>query len=374
MDRCYDAARRFHRDRDTFESMNRHAPSSTGVSYGLKNASGKIDGLLSAGTYKLCFEGLMEAAFASVSAYAAGIDVTAAATSPHFVDASGGFLTAGLKVGDVVRWTGFSPTTNNSKNFWITALTATNMTGVFLDGTAVVADAAGDSVTVTVVGKKSKPPLTGHTNNYYTFEEWYADLVRSEVFGDCKVSQIAVDLPATGNASISIDLVGLSRSATGAQVLTSPAAETITGIMSSVNGKLYLNGAALTNVSGVQITISNSAASAGAVIGSNSAPDVSTGRIKVSGQFTALFDGVTAQALFDAETAIALATVVTADETPTSDFVGFTLGKIKLTGDAPDDGEKSIMRTYPFTAEINRAGGATLAYDDTIITVQDSAA
>jgi hypothetical protein len=48
------------------------------------------------------------------------------------------------------------------------------------------------------------------------------------------------------------------------------------------------------------------------------------------------------------------------------------MGRIKITGDAPDDGEKNIMRTYPFTAEINGSGGAALAWDQTIITVQDS--
>ena len=52
----------------------------------------------------------------------------------------------------------------------------------------------------------------------------------------------------------------------------------------------------------------------------------------------------------------------------------FTMGRIKLTGDAPDDGEKSILRTYPFTAELNSAGGAALAWDQTIITIQDSQA
>ena len=361
--------------RDMFESdeiVSHHQ--STGTSYGLKNATGKIDGLLSAGTYKLLFAALLEKDFTATSAYAAGIDVTASASSPHFVDASGGFLTAGLKVGDVVRWTGFSPTTNNSNNFWITALTATNMTGVFLNGNAVSADAAGDSVTCTVVGKKSLSPLTGHTSDYFSVEEWYADLARSELFGDLKVSQIAVGLPATGNATAGIDLVGLNRALASAQVLTTPTAETTTGIMTSVNGVLYVNGAAVTNVTGIDFTISNSAASVGAVVGSNSAPDISTGRIKVSGTFTALFDAVTFQTLYDAETAVSLAVVLTADETATSDFMAFTLGKIKITGDSPDDGEKGIIRSYPFTAEINRAGGAALAWDDTIITVQDSAA
>jgi hypothetical protein len=54
----------------------------------------------------------------------------------------------------------------------------------------------------------------------------------------------------------------------------------------------------------------------------------------------------------------------------------FTMGRIKITGDAPDDGEKTIVRTYPFTAQFNAGGRRAdgVAWDATILTVQDSAA
>jgi hypothetical protein len=44
----------------------------------------------------------------------------------------------------------------------------------------------GDTVTGTVVGKKTLAPMTGHTNDYFTFEEWYPDISQSEQFVDCK--------------------------------------------------------------------------------------------------------------------------------------------------------------------------------------------
>jgi hypothetical protein len=347
---------------------------STGASYGLQKPSGKIDGLLSSGTYQLPFEGLLEKLFVVTAPYAAGTDVTATVGAPHFVDASGGFLTAGLKVGDVGRWTGFTAggAVNNARNFWITALTATQMTGVFLDGTAVGAKTAGDSVTFTVVGKKCIVPLTAHTTEYFTFEEFYADVVKSELFSDARVGQIALSLPASGNAGISIDVVPLRRTLGVAQAQTSPAAETTTSPLAAINGVIYANGAQVSVVTGAKITIANGAQGDGAVIGSNFSPDVATGRIKVSGEITALFDSTTLQTLFDAETKISLALAIAADTTPTSHFMTFTLGKIALTGDAPDDGEKGIVRTYPFTAELNADGGAALAFDRTIISVQDS--
>jgi len=47
---------------------------------------------------------------------------------------------------------------------------------------------------------------------------------------------------------------------------------------------------------------------------------------------------------------------------------------VSITSEQPDDGEKVISRTFNFVAEINGSGGAALAFDNTILQVQDSAA
>lgn len=367
----------FTASRDMFENdeIVSHQQS-TGVAYGLKKVEGQIESLLSAGTFKDLIAAGLRKAFATTAAYVGGTDVTATVTAPQFVDAGGGYLTAGLKVGDVGRWTGFTAggVGNNARNFLITALTTNNMSGIFLDGLPAAAKTSGDSVTFTVVGKKSLVPLTGHTDVFFTFEEWYSDLARSERFDDCKIGSISLNLPATGNASISFGIVGLARTLDASQSFTSPTAETVTAVMSALNGSILVQGAKVTNITGAQITIDGGMKAVGAVLGSNVSPDMDRGRIKVSGSFTALFDAITLQSLYDAETPISLVVVVSTDPSATADFMTFTMGRIKLTGDAPDDGEKSILRTYPFTAELNSAGGAALAWDQTIITIQDSQA
>lgn len=229
-------------------------------------------------------------------------------------------------------------------------------------------------MTFTVVGKKTLTPLTGHTDVFFTFEEWYSDLTRSERFDDCKINQIAFNLPATGNATCSFDIIGLSRTLAGAQSFTAPATETTTGVMSALNGAVYVNATKVGNITGAQLTLECGIKPVGAILGSNVSPDMDRGRIRVSGTFTGLFDSHTIQALYDAETPTSLIVVVSTDPSATADFVTFTMGRIKLTGDAPDDGEKSILRTYPFTAELNSTGGAALAWDQTILTIQDSQA
>jgi hypothetical protein len=370
----------FNATRDTTENdeITSHRMS-TGLTYGQKKSSGKLDGNLSSGTYSKLMAGALMADFAAVTPYAAGTDVVAAVTTGNagtFTDASAGYLTAGLKVGMVGRWTGWS-SANNARNFWITSLTAGVMTGLMLDGSPVVADAGGvsDDVTFTVVGKVSKVPLTGHTNDFFTFEEWYSDISKSEVFPDCKVNQVQISLPAAGPASAAFDIVGLGTRTLGtAQSFTSPTAETTTDVVQALHGAIYANGAFVDHVTSCTVTLDRGITPIGASIGSNVSPDVNQGKIKVSGTFSAMFDNATLSALFDAETKVSLAVVSTASGAATADFVGITMGKVAFTGDAPDDGEKVITRTYPFTAEINGAGGTALAFDKTIVMIQDSQA
>jgi hypothetical protein len=77
---------------------------------------------------------------------------------------------------------------------------------------------------------------------------------------------------------------------------------------------------------------------------------------------------------FDAATNIGIIIVAADNSTPTSDFISFSMSRVKLSSDAKDDGEKGIIGTYSFTAELNGSGGALLADDQTILTVQDSQA
>lgn len=369
--------------KDTYESSEIVShQQSTGSRHGVQATNGKIAGLISAGTYKLLWAASCRKDFVAGVNSTALVNVTAATTggaTGTYTRAAGSYLTDGFKIGDVIRWVGWTTTgvPNNSRNFFITALTATVMTGRHIDGppaTAVGAKAAGDSVTATVVGKKTLAPLTAHTDDFFTVEEWYPDIVQSELFTDSKVAQFAVDIPGSGNSKVTFDFVGLGRTLAGAQSYAAPAAETQTGIMSSINGCLLVNGVVQSLVTGVQFQAVQGLTPDGPVVGSNFSPDISRGRIRVTGQFTAFFTDSSLQALFANETVLGLSVVLSADSTATSDIVGFTFSRIKLGGDTPDDGEKGIMRTFTFVAEINTAGGAAIANDNTIMSIQDSQA
>jgi hypothetical protein len=376
------AARRtssiFKADRDTFASNEivSHRQS-TGVAYGLKKAAGKIDGLLSAGTWSDFFASLSMRDFAAVTPAAAPAATTVALVSGSaytITRGAGSWLTDGLKVGNVVRITGSGiAAANVGKNLAIIALTATVCTVSVLNYTTLTPEGPIATYVLTVVGKTTYAPTTGQTKDYYSVEEWYSDLTKSELFTDCRVAQMAVNMPATGNATVSTDLVGLNRALATSQVLTTPTLTT-TSFMTSDNGAIFIGGSVSAFATGCTINMSNAAENAGAVIGSNMGQDVTAGKLMVSGTITAQFSDTVLQALYNAEAVTTLNVIVTADETATADFVSFMLSRIKLTGDAPDDSEKVIIRTYPFTAEINMLGGAGTCYDQTIISINDSAA
>lgn len=348
---------------------------STGVTYGLQKAGGKIDGLLSPATYKDLFAAALRKAFTATAAMT-GLSLTIAGAGPYTLTrGSGSYLTDGLKVGDVVRLSvGSLNAANINKNLLVTAVVALVATVVPVNGVAMFAEGPIATTTMTVVGKKALVPLTGHTDDFFTFEEWYADLTRSEIFTDAKVAKVQVDLPSTGNATASFEVVALDRVIAGAQSFTTPATETTTAVLSALSGIIYVNGSKVSNITGAQLTIDCGVKPVSAVLGSNFSPDMDRGRIQVSGSFSALFDSATLSSLFDTESVTSIVLVIASDPSATADFITFTMGRVKLTGDAPDDGEKSIVRTYPFTAELNSAGGAALNWDQTIITIQDSQA
>lgn len=363
--------------RDTYESNEIVShQQSTGAIAGIGKTSGKLDGLLSCTTYSEQFGSLLRKDFAATTAIT-GLVLTIAGSGLAWTvtRSTGDFLTGGIKAGDVVRLSaGTLNAANLLKNMLVISLTATVLTVRPLNGVAMSADSSVTGCTVTVIGKKGWVPTTGHTNDFYTVEEWFSDVPRSEVFTDVKIAKADVTIPATGNATVSFDCPGLGRVRSGSQSITSPAAETTTNPLAAVNGLCIVNGVA-TAITGAQLMIDGSITPGEPEVGSNTISDHNRGRVSVSGSFTAKFSSATLGDLFDAQTVVKLFLVASDGTSGTAEFITFVMSAVKLFGDAIDDGEaKELIRTYPFTAQLNGSGGASLADHQTIISIQDSAA
>lgn len=363
----------FNLTRETYENdeIVSHQQS-TGATAGLRRAAGRLDGLLSPKTYADFIAAALRKDFVATTPITA-LSVTIAGSGPTYtITRSSGWWTDGVKIGDVIRLSvGTLNAANIAKNLLIVNLTQTVATVIPLNGVALVAEGPITGTTVTVIGKKAWAPISGHSDDWFSFEQWYSDLTKSELFTDVKTGAINIGLPATGNATISIDFTALNRTLGASQVLTTPTAETTTPVVTAVTGAVSI-GSSVTLITGAQLTINGGINAGEAEVGSNVASDVQRGRISVSGSFTAKFRATDLQQIYEDQSSTYLVLALPADNTATSSFVTLVTPKIKLFSDDADDGEKEIIRTYNFTAEIQGAGGAALAHHQTILSVQDS--
>jgi hypothetical protein len=349
---------------------------STGVTHGLRSTALAINGVLSPNTYSTQLASLLRRDFtAGTSVSALSVTITGSGPTYTITRGSGSYLTDGIKIGDVVRLSvGTLNAANINKNLLVVALTALVATVVTLNGSALVAEGPIASTTMTVQGKKTFAPTSGHTQDYWTFEEWYSDITRSSLYSDVMIGAADIGLPSSGNATIAMTYAGLQAVFAGSRVLTTPTAETTTPVLSAVNGVMTANGSKVGLITGATLKIDGKTANIGGVVGSNISPDLQRGRIEVSGQMTVFFQDGVFQSYFDAATVIS-ATIVVADSgLAASDFVSFTIPALKFSQANIDDGEKGLVLTMPFTAQINSTGGAGTAYDQTILSIQDTLA
>ena len=304
------------------------------------------------------------------------MSVTIAGTGPTYTvtRAAGSYLTDGFKRGDVTRLSvGALNAANINKNLLITGLTTLTATVRVLNSVAMVAEGPVASTTMTVIGKKTFAPATGHTNKSFSVEHWFSDVPASEVYSGCQPTKIEISLPPTGLATISIPVMGQNVTTAVGQYFTSPTAASVTGLTAAVNGDILVGGVAVATLTGLTLSIESNR-SGDPVVGSSVIPTRFPGRILVSGQATAYFEDTVLRDAFLNETEIEIMVVLTSDETATSNFIAFTLPRCKLGGSSKSDGEGGIVQTIPFQALLPTTGGAGIANELTTISVQDSAA
>lgn len=338
--------------------------------HGIKKASGTLNGKLSCGSYKDFMAAILGQAWQSAATTGAITTVTAAASGPHFVRSSGSFLTAGFKVGDLIRWTGWDAAVsgNNNQNYLITALTATDMT---VTGASVSARASGDTVTGVVVGKKTFIPASGHTDLSYSIEEWHSDVSLSHLYTGCKVGTIDIDMPTTGMTTIAVGFMGKGLTTAGSAYYTTPTAATTTGILSAVTGTVLINGTAVATVTAAKIRINRNLTQA-QVIGSNNIATTFTGKFDVTGEFTVYLENGTYRDYFINEDEISLVLRNDATTAAASDSMVFVMPRLKINSWTVDDGDKGHLQTFQFTALYNSSGGSGTSSEKTTLSVQDT--
>ena len=343
--------------------------------HGVRTATGSLSAELSPGSYADFIAAAVAKNFAA-GASAASVSYTIAASGSYWTvtRAAGSYLTDGFKVGDVIRITAAGGNAaNTGKNLLILTLTATVATVMVLNGTAMVAEGPIASATIAVQGKKTFAPTSGHTDDSFTVEEFYADIAQSEVYTGMKVNTLGLSIPATGLVTADFGFVGKDLAQTGTTAyFTSPTAQSTTGIFAAVNGALLVNGTPVALVTDVSVNLNRNMQNA-TVVGSNSIADIFEGRILVDGTFSAYFQDGTFRDMFNNETEVSLVVAVTTSNDKAADFMTVVLPRIKVNSNSKDDGESGVVSSHNFMALLNSAGGTGTATEKTTIVIQDSA-
>jgi len=361
--------------KETYESSELRTDYMTAdMRAGVRSAEGSLNGELSPGSYADFFGSILARDFAAVTP-AAAVSITIAASGTNFTitRTAGSWITDGIKVGNVIRLTGAGLNAANvGNNLLVISETALVMTVKVLSSTALVPEGPIATVTATVAGKTTFIPKTGHTDQSFTIESWYADIAQSEVFTGLKVGSANIQLPATGMVTTDFSFMGKDLAQTGTSAyFTSPTAASTTGLLTAVQGALIINGAEGACITDCNINIERAQESA-QCIGSNNTSDIFVGKIAITGSLSAYFSDAALRDYFANETAVSLVVAMTSGTDKAADFVTFVLPKCKLSSFSSADAENGIVSSIDFTALLNDNVATGLI--DSAISIQDSQA
>lgn len=342
--------------------------------HGVRSVEGSLEAELSPGTYSDFIGSILAKDFAAGgSTTGASLTIAASGNFYTITRAAGNWLADGFFVGNVVRLTGagFAPA-NVGNNLLVVGLTALVATVVLLSSTPMVAEGPIATAGMSVVGKQSYVPLTGHTNQSYTVEQYFSDIAQSEVYTGLKPASIALSLPSTGLVTASLSFMGKNLAQTGtSQYFTSPAATNTKGIFAAVSGAVIVNGQPVGLITSMDLNISRNQEAAN-VVGSNSVADIFVGRITATGSLSVYFQDAVFRDYFDNEAKISIVVALTTGEEKDAEAMTFTMGKVKINGGSKTDAELGLTQSMDFQALQNdvTAGGlvaSTILVQDTTL-------
>lgn len=317
---------------------------------------------------------------AAVSAIAASAGDGFSFSSSVLTRAAGGgesFIADGVKVGHVVSLADHSVTANNSRNFVVTAITATTLTLVALDGVAISDGAGDESCTLTVRGKSSWVPSSGFTNDLYTIEDYVGSTYDTSIrYDDCRFGGFSMSASVDSIATLTMN--GLARNFTkltgaSAPYFVSPTAASETEPVDALRGLVLVNGATAGCVTSIELS-TDLGLSPINCFGETASVDLLYGReIMVQGTIQARIESSAWFDAFDAESEVSIMYYL--EERAASGALphvfGVVMPRVKLNGVNRDDPDQSPIQSIPFRA---LKGYVTSGQYDSSLAIQDSRA
>ena len=340
---------------------------------GSLSTEGSLNGELSPGTYSDFFAAALAKNFAAGgSTTGASLTIATSGSFYTITRAAGSWLTDGFYVGNVIRLSGagFAPA-NVGKNIQILSITALVLTVRTFDANTLTPEGPIAAAGAAVVGKQTFAPLTGHTSDSFTVEEFYGGGVNvSEVHAGNKVGSIAVQLPASGFCTVDVSFMGKGMMKTGnTQHFATATAASTTGLTVGISGSVLVNGVPAGVITNASFNLDRGLESA-VVVGSRYAADIFDSRVNVTGDFSTYFENSVYRDYFINETKISLVFALTTGSEANAEVISFVLPSVKLGSTSRNDGEAGIVQDHSFQALLNTV--TTTGLPATTLLVQDS--
>lgn len=304
-------------------------------------------------------------------------DFTSLAVASNVVTlGSGDPRSLGLRVGDVMRFTGMSAAANNSKNIRIGSMTATTFTTP-----DTLTDMGADTTcTITRPKKLIQYSASTLTARYFTVDEYDVDIDLSTVLTDFVWGNIKFSMQPNGLIMADPGGIGtgqIAAQATGTSpLLTSPAESTATPY-SVVDATIRVNGTDVVELTGFDLTL-DIGLSAPDVFGSGAikySPDVFAGQMAVSMNLTALRKNLTYLSDFIAETVYSLHVLAVENESEPKDFLSIYVPNFTMGGNTRSSPSKQggpLTETISIPAALVGKDNTGTGYDPTMVKFQSS--
>ena len=337
----------------------------------LSRSEGSLNGELSPGTYAPFFAAALARDFTVGATGTADITIMAEGKDYALRRTVGSFITEGFFVGNVIRLTGAGLNPKNvGNNIVIMSVTPTKIVGMTLAKNTLVPEGPITAVSLSVVGKQTFAPLTGHTSDSFTFEEWYADVQQSEVYTGNKVGSVALQLPTSGYVTADFSFLGKDlEKADQTEFFTTPIAANNEGLTVSVSGAVLVNGVKAGVITSADFNIDRGLEAAN-VIGTNHAVEIFDGRINITGNMSTYFQNGVYRDYFIDETAISVVVVLSTGSEPDAEVISFLMPRVKLGSATRDDGESGLVSQHTFQALLNSE--LATGKPDTTMLIQDT--
>lgn len=280
---------------------------------------------------------------------------------------TGGWITAGIRVGDVFRITG-SSATNNNLNAQVWAMTTHTLT---VNTGAYTVEATAVSAYSLTRGTKIFNADTVVRSSYYV-DQYEQDNDLSTVFGGCRWCNFTLNGSPSGMADISFGVMGLSATplASGSSPYFTAPTEYTTIPLVFADAVIGFDGAKLATATSFSLSLDNGGSTL-AVVGSSVSPDVFDGSARLSGSLSFLREDLDTLGDFADEDELELFVLLQAAMTAPKSYFGIYVPRIKLMSvDAPLGSDSALIENVAFEAGVKVAA---TGYDGALITMTTAA-